>query len=203
MATAPRTVSKQATIVVVTSVYNATVTAELERGAKAAFESSDVAKRLDLRLACYEVPGAFEVVSVAAFAASLEHVAGVVALGCIIKGETNHDEVLGHAVTSSLASICVQTCKPVGLGVLTVNTQKQALARAGLDASGKKRATSGRDAPHEFAGNKGAEAMNATLATLSTLMHVAQGTVQQPATVTHDKLRARSASSGKAKKGKR
>ena len=72
--------------------------------------------------------------------------AGVVALGCIIKGETRHDEYLAHAVTQGLANISLVTGVPVGLGVLTVNNAHQARDRAG-----------GR------MGNKGAECMEALL----------------------------------------
>src|SRR5204863_331842 len=79
-------------------------------------------------------------------AATSGRFAGVVALGCIIKGQTSHDVHLAQAVTSGLMDIVLRTGVPVGLGVLTVDTPAQARARAG----GQK-------------GNKGAEAMAAVL----------------------------------------
>ena len=146
-------------VLIITSAYNATVTSELSRGAITAFERSSLASQLDLALEVYHVAGSFEVVPAAAAAAAMDRVHAIVALGCIVKGETNHDEVLGHAVTQALADICVRTGKPVGLGVLTVNTQAQALARAGLQTP----------KASDLQGNKGAEAMDAALTTLATI----------------------------------
>jgi 6,7-dimethyl-8-ribityllumazine synthase len=82
----------------------------------------------------------------------------VVALGCIIRGETTHDQHLARSVTDSLMRIAIDHRVPVGLGVLTVNNAKQARDRAG----GK-------------FGNKGEEAMNAALDTLAVVRAVRAG----------------------------
>ncbi|HYD01835.1 MAG TPA: 6,7-dimethyl-8-ribityllumazine synthase [Phycisphaerales bacterium] len=140
-------------IAVVVSRYNWTVTGKLLEGARKAFASATGSPLLDTDI--YFAPGAFEVVALSNAAAESRVFDGVVALGCIIKGETSHDEVLGHAVTQALANIPLVTGVPVTLGVLTVNTPKQAAARAG-----------GRH------GNKGAEAMGALLATLAEMKRI-------------------------------
>jgi 6,7-dimethyl-8-ribityllumazine synthase len=75
-----------------------------------------------------------------------------IAIGCIVRGETSHDRVLGQAVTSELARTSVARGKPVGLAVLTVDSLEQARARAG-----------------GALGNKGEEAMRAAIATARTL----------------------------------
>lgn len=139
-------------IAIVVSRYNASVTDALCAGALHAAREHG-------RVACdvLDASGAFEVVPIAASAARSRRFDAVVAIGCIIKGETIHDRVLGDAVTQGLASIAIATGKPVGLGVLTVDTPAQARARAGGSA---------RDS---YRGNKGAEAMHAALHTLETL----------------------------------
>lgn len=103
-------------------------------------------------------PGAFEVAVIAAELAASERFDAIVALGCIIKGETSHDQYLASAVTDGLAAIAINSRIAVGLGVLTVNTAKQARERAG----GK-------------FGNKGEEAMNAALDTLAVVRAVRAG----------------------------
>ena len=70
----------------------------------------------------------------------------IVALGCVISGETTHDQYINHAVSQGLTSISVRTGVPVAFGLLTCASFGQAEARAG----GEK-------------GNKGAEAMAAAL----------------------------------------
>jgi len=98
------------------------------------------------QLAVLEAPGAYELISIARSAAWSGMYGSVICLGCIIKGETPHDQHISNAVANGLAQITINTGVPVAFGVLTTNTNEQALARAG----GPK-------------GNKGAEAMNAAL----------------------------------------
>lgn len=80
----------------------------------------------------------------------------VVVLGCIVKGETTHDQHLATAVANEIARIGVETGCPIGFGVLTVNSMEQAQARAG-----------------GAQGNKGEEAMAAALDTLEALERIA------------------------------
>lgn len=110
------------------------VQAYLDRGGK------------ESELAVLEAPGAYELISIANAAAATGMYGSIVCLGCVIKGETSHDIHISSAVANGLAQITVQTGVPVAFGVLTTNTNEQALARAGGDK-----------------GNKGAEAMAAAL----------------------------------------
>lgn len=130
-------------LAVVVSRYNGSITDKLFAGAVMAYKSAGGSER-DLEIV--EAAGAFELVALSMAAADSGRFAGVVALGCIIKGETRHDEYLAHAVTQGLANISLVTGVPVGLGVLTVNNAHQARDRAG-----------GR------MGNKGAECVEALL----------------------------------------
>lgn len=142
---------KRPPLAIVVSRYNATVTDALLAGALGAYERAGGRTR-DVRV--IDAPGSFELVALsrAAIARARPKVAGVVALGCIIQGETIHDRVIADAVAQGLASITIATGVPIALGVLTVHTPEQALARAGGDK-----------------GNKGAEAMDALLATLDSM----------------------------------
>jgi 6,7-dimethyl-8-ribityllumazine synthase len=77
----------------------------------------------------YDVPGAFELPLAAKYAAESGRYAGVVALGAVIRGETDHyDYVCGEAARG-IQSVALATGVPVGFGVLTVDSMEQALAR--------------------------------------------------------------------------
>jgi len=77
----------------------------------------------------YDVPGAFELPLAAKYAAESGRYAGVVALGAVIRGETDHyDYVCGEAARG-IQQVQLATGVPVGFGVLTVDSMEQALAR--------------------------------------------------------------------------
>lgn len=95
----------------------------------------------------WRVPGAFELPLAAALA--IEDGADVViALGVVIKGETPHFDYVCDAATRGLTDVQLQHKVPIGFGLLTVNTEAEALARAGLAGSKE---------------DKGAEAVQAAL----------------------------------------
>ncbi|MGD9785146.1 MAG: 6,7-dimethyl-8-ribityllumazine synthase [Hyphomicrobiaceae bacterium] len=113
---------------------------ELVAGATAEFEANGVG---------YErvtVPGALEIPQVLASAAAAGLIpgsaprarfCGAVALGCVIRGETSHyDVVVGHA-NHWLMDTAMRRGIPVGNGILTVDTKEQALARARGGRDGK------------------------------------------------------------------
>jgi 6,7-dimethyl-8-ribityllumazine synthase len=95
------------------------------------------------------VPGSFElpVVSRAALESGAD---AVVALGVIIRGGTPHFEYVSAAATDGLTRVALDTGKPVGFGLLTLDDEQQGLDRAGLKGSKE---------------DKGAEAAEAALAT--------------------------------------
>jgi 6,7-dimethyl-8-ribityllumazine synthase len=83
------------------------------------------------------VPGAFELPAGARALAEGAKLHALVALAAIVRGETTHHEVLGHAVASALASLSVETGLPIGFGVLTCDTMEQARRRSdkGVEAA--------------------------------------------------------------------
>lgn len=96
-----------------------------------------------------DVPGAFELPQAAAWIARAGDADAIVALGCIVRGETPHFEYVARAATDGLGRVAVDTGIPVGFGVITADTIEQAQARSG-PTSGK-------------GGNKGVEAADAAL----------------------------------------
>ena len=132
MADAPR-------ILIVTSRYYAHIAAELEASV---IEGLD---KVGARYELLEVPGAFEIPGAIAMAAEAGEFDGFVALGCVIRGETSHYELITSEVASGLMELSLAGV-PVAFGVLTVENEKQAKVRA--DRKGK---------------NKGAEVVSAVL----------------------------------------
>jgi 6,7-dimethyl-8-ribityllumazine synthase len=80
------------------------------------------------------VPGCFEL-PVAAHTLARQRYDAIVALGVVVRGGTPHFEYVCRAATDGLARVAVQSGIPVGFGVLTCDTEQQALDRAGLPGS--------------------------------------------------------------------
>ncbi|MDZ4845256.1 MAG: 6,7-dimethyl-8-ribityllumazine synthase [Chitinophagales bacterium] len=87
------------------------------------------AKEKDIRVV--HVPGAFELTSGAQMIATAQKPDAVICLGCVIKGETKHDEYINHAVANGITQLSLLIEKPVIFGLLTPNNLQQAKARAG------------------------------------------------------------------------
>jgi 6,7-dimethyl-8-ribityllumazine synthase len=75
------------------------------------------------------VPGAFELPLAAMALAKTRRYACIVALGCVIRGETPHFDLIAHESASGLQLAAIETGVPVAFGVLTVDNRKQAEAR--------------------------------------------------------------------------
>jgi len=80
------------------------------------------------------VPGAFELPLAAKWAAE-EGADAIIALGVVIQGDTPHFDYVCQAATDGLNRVQLDYGVPVGFGLLTVNTEQQALDRAGLEGS--------------------------------------------------------------------
>ena len=78
-----------------------------------------------------QVPGSFELPVGARMLAARHNCDVVICLGCVIKGETRHDEYINNAVAQGLTNLSLTTGRPVVFGVLTPDTEEQAKARAG------------------------------------------------------------------------
>lgn len=134
-------------VVIVAGHWHEVITDGLIAGSTRVLEASGAEFEL------VRVPGSFElpVVAKAVLDAGAD---AVVALGVIIRGGTPHFEFVSDAATSGLTRVALDTGKPVGFGVLTLDDEQQGLDRAGLPDS------------HE---DKGAEAATAAIVTAALL----------------------------------
>lgn len=78
-----------------------------------------------------QVPGSFELPAGARILAGKHNPDVVICLGCVIKGETNHNEYINQAVANGLVNLSIASGKAFIFGVLTPNDEQQALDRAG------------------------------------------------------------------------
>ncbi|GJQ09807.1 hypothetical protein GpartN1_g1598.t1 [Galdieria partita] len=81
----------------------------------------------------FEVPGSFELPMAARYMTFSQRVDCIISIGCLIKGETSHYEMIAQAVTNGLMEIGITSNIPVVYGVLTCLTEEQAIARSSGD----------------------------------------------------------------------
>jgi 6,7-dimethyl-8-ribityllumazine synthase len=125
---------RQVRVAVLVSRYNEIVTTRLLDGAQQALRERGVP---DARVDVVWVPGAFELPVAAETAAASGRYAALIALGCVIRGETPHFEYVAGEAARGLGNVALAHRLPIGFGVLTTETLEQAMARAG-GASGNK-----------------------------------------------------------------
>lgn len=138
-------------IALLASRFNDLVVTRLIDGARDALLRHGVE---DHDLTLVRVPGAFELPLTADRLAASGRFVAIIALGCVIRGDTAHFDYVAGGAANGLMQVALDHSLPVGFGVLTVDTMEQALDRAG----GK-------------AGNKGAETALAIIEQLNLLQH--------------------------------
>jgi 6,7-dimethyl-8-ribityllumazine synthase len=126
--------AKDATIAIVVSRYNQSITGRLLAGALETLAAGGVP---DERTTVAWVPGAWELPVVAARFAGVAPYSAVLCLGAVIRGETTHDQHINRAVSLQLAEMAVRTGTPVLFGLLTCDTLEQAIHRAGGNVGNK------------------------------------------------------------------
>jgi 6,7-dimethyl-8-ribityllumazine synthase len=107
--------------------FNTLVTERLLAGALEGLDALGVES--ERRIVAW-APGSFELPFVARRFAETGRYDAVICLGCVIKGETDHNEYINHATALALSEIGRQTGVPAIFGIVTVNSLEQALARA-------------------------------------------------------------------------
>lgn len=120
-------------LLIVESPYYEHITNELIKGAVVALEKAGATyDRID-------VPGAFEIPAAIRFAADSSEVSydGYIALGCVIRGETSHYDYVCGESARGLQELAIKDRLAIGYGVLTVENQDQAWARADVTAGNK------------------------------------------------------------------
>jgi 6,7-dimethyl-8-ribityllumazine synthase len=145
-------------VAIVRARWNEEITLALERGAIERATASGAS--VDL----FEVAGSFELPAAVALLADTGRYDAIVPLGCLVRGETPHFEVLAHAVARSLSDLSITYPVAIPLGVLTCDTMDQAAARAG-----------------GAEGNKGTEFMDAALELVALRQAIASDSRRAPA----------------------
>ena len=121
------------TFALVAGRFNELVTENLVGGALDCLVRHGVDEK-DITL--YRVPGSFEIPQAVSKAAGTG-VDAVICVGALIRGDTPHFDILASQVVKDISSIGVGTGKPVSFGIITADTQEQALERAGSKAGNK------------------------------------------------------------------
>lgn len=115
-------------IAIVVSEYNEAITFALRDGAIETLKKYGVKeKHIFVEL----VPGAYELPLAAAWMYSKKKADAVLALGCVIKGDTDHDIYINNAVSKAIMDLGLLTRAPFVFGVITPNNLQQAKDRAG------------------------------------------------------------------------
>ena len=113
---------------IIVAEWNSEITEALFEGAYQTLVDNGVQAENIVRA---NVPGSFELSFGSQVFAQKAEIDAVIAIGCVIQGETKHNDYINHAVAGGLTEVALKYNKPVIFGVLTPNNQQQALDRAG------------------------------------------------------------------------
>ena len=150
----PSDVPPDARVAVVAARFNAPIVDELLAGCLGRLKELDVSES---RVEVHRVPGAFELPVAAKVLAQTRRFHAIVCLGCVIRGDTPHFDYVAGEAARGIQQVAVREALPVIFGVLTTNTEQQALDRVG--------------GSHGHAGERAAEAALEMIA----LVHRARG----------------------------
>jgi 6,7-dimethyl-8-ribityllumazine synthase len=121
-------------VAVVTARWNNQVTNGLQSGALRALNHHDISADA---VEVFPVPGAFELPLATQWVASSGRFDGIIALGCVVRGETPHFDYICAETTRGIGQVGLDQDIPIAFGLLTTDNLQQALSRAGNDAENK------------------------------------------------------------------
>lgn len=119
---------------VVVSRWNSEITESLLRGAQRALVASGVP---DEAVTIVRVPGAWEIPFAARELARRQQTDAIVALGCVIKGETAHFEYVADAAMEGIRAVSLEIGIPIACGILAVYSEEEAVERSRDDEENK------------------------------------------------------------------
>ncbi|WPQ68541.1 6,7-dimethyl-8-ribityllumazine synthase [Weissella paramesenteroides] len=143
------TQNENRTIAIIASRFNTLIVEQLIIGAKESLKMQGI---IEENIDIIWVPGAFEIPLVAKKVSENKKYDGIITLGAVIKGETDHYDLVINASANGISEIGIHTNTPIVFGVLATDTLEQAQQRSG----GK-------------SGNKGSEVALALLEVISVL----------------------------------
>lgn len=148
----PTKVNKYCRIAVITTTWNEIITEKLLAGSYEALSKKGID---DKNITTVVVDGAYELPLTCKALAKSGNYDGIVALGCVIRGETPHFDFVAGDCSRGITDTMLETGIPIGFGLLTTDDSDQAFARSGGDK-----------------GNKGYEAAETTLNMISILKQI-------------------------------
>jgi 6,7-dimethyl-8-ribityllumazine synthase len=119
---------------IIVSQFNDSVTERLYSGALECLKAHGVTAS---HVESFSCPGSFELPQVASHLAQSKNYDALICVGCIIRGETPHFEYIASEAARGIGQVARATGVPIAFGVLTTDTAKQALDRAGGSAGNK------------------------------------------------------------------
>ncbi len=135
-ASGPLVFAEPPRLAIVVSRFNTEITFGLREGARAwLLEHGITLRDEDL----FDSPGAFELPLIAQHLARTGRYAGIICLGCVIKGDTAHFEFISLGTATGLMQAALASGVPISFGVLTTYTEAQAVSRSRDDAHNKGR----------------------------------------------------------------
>ena len=146
-------VAADAKVAIVVSRFNSFINEHLVSGALDVL--SRVGQVKDDNVTIIRVPGAVEIPLAVKKAAKTKKFDAILVLGCVIRGDTYHFEVVANESSKGLTQVMLEQEIPVAFGILTTENIEQAVQRAGSKA-----------------GNKGAEAASAALEMINVLKQI-------------------------------
>lgn len=122
-------------IVILRTEWNDDVVGKINKSCVKALKEAGIKKD---QIHLHTVPGSFELpMGVKMILTSTIKADAIICLGCVIQGETKHDDYINHTIARSINNLNLASGTPVIFGVLTTNTKEQALARAGGERGDK------------------------------------------------------------------
>ena len=124
----PSDVPPDARVAIVAARFNQAIVDELLAGCLRRLAQMDISEE---RIEVYRVPGAFELPVAAKVLAETGRFGAVVCLGCVIRGDTPHFDYVAGEAARGIQQVALSEALPIIFGVLTTNTEQQALDRTG------------------------------------------------------------------------
>jgi len=118
-------------ILIIVSKYYETVTNNLINGATKYLEEENIHYEILEAPGCFEIPFLIK--------KNIDSYIGFIALGCIIRGETYHFEIIANECSRKIIDLSIDFLKPIGFGVLTCENIEQAIIRSDINKKNKGR----------------------------------------------------------------
>ena len=127
----------KASVLIIEARFYEDIAEELSRGAIAELESYGVDYERIFVPGALEIPLALSLALANGFVGRAGHHRAAIALGCVIRGETSHYDIVARESAAGLHQIAVEHGVPIGNGIITTETREQACERAAVDKRNK------------------------------------------------------------------